>query len=148
MTNLTPTARLKVKGDTFFLPVSNDGVYFRNNEGTFRMEGEMIDRWIEKLIPMFNGEYTLADLTGGLSNPHRDQVYEIADVLHQKGFVQDVSQDRSHQLTNGIIQKYAAQIAFLDSFGDSGAYRFQCYRQARVLAIGSGTIFVALVSAL
>jgi putative thiazole-containing bacteriocin maturation protein len=148
MTNLTPTARLKVKGDTFFLPVSNDGVYFRNNEGTFRMEGEMIDRWIEKLIPMFNGEYTLADLTGGLSNPHRDQVYEIADVLHQKGFVRDVSQDRSHQLTNGIIQKYAAQIAFLDSFGDSGTYRFQCYREASVLAIGSGTIFVALVSAL
>lgn len=151
MTNLTPAARLKVKGDTFFLPFPNDGVYFRNNVGTFRMEGEMMDRWIEKkLIPMFNGEYTLADLTDGLSNPHRNQVYEIAHVLHQKkGFVRDVSQDRPHQLTNGIIQKYAAQIAFLDSFGDSGAYRFQCYRQANVLAIGSGPFFfVALVSAL
>jgi putative thiazole-containing bacteriocin maturation protein len=148
MTNLTPASCLKVKGDTFFLPVPNDGVYFRNNVGTFRMEGEMIDRWIEKLIPMFNGEHTLADLTDGLSNPYRDRVYEIADVLQQKGFVRDVSQDRSHQLTNGIIQKYAAQIAFLDSFGDSGAYRFQCYRQAGVLAIGSGPFFVALVSAL
>jgi putative thiazole-containing bacteriocin maturation protein len=148
MTKLTPAARLKVKGDTFFLPVPNDGVYFRNNVGTFRMEGEMIDRWIEKLIPMFNGEYTLADLTDGLSNSHRDRVYEIADVLHQKGFVRDVGQDRSHQLTNGIIEKYAAQIAYLDSFGDSGAYRFQCYRQAGVLAIGSGPFFVALVSAL
>jgi putative thiazole-containing bacteriocin maturation protein len=112
------------------------------------MEGEMIDRWIEKLIPMFNGEYTLADLTDGLSNSHMDRVYEIADVLHQKGFVWDASQDRSHQLTNEIIQKYAAQIAFLESFGDSGAYRFQCYRQANVLAIGSGPFFVALVSAL
>jgi hypothetical protein len=60
MTNLIPAARLKVKGDTFFLPVPNDGVYFRNNVGTFRMKGEMIDRWIEKLIPIFNGEYTLA----------------------------------------------------------------------------------------
>jgi putative thiazole-containing bacteriocin maturation protein len=148
MTNLTPAARLKVKGDTFYLPVPNDGVYFRNNVGTFRMEGEMIDRWIEKLIPMFNGEYTLADLTEGLSNSHRDHVYQIADVLHQRGFIRDVSQDRSHQLTNGIIQKYAAQIAFLDSFGDSGAYRFQCYRQAGVLTIGSGPFFVALVSAL
>ncbi|MCR8630126.1 putative thiazole-containing bacteriocin maturation protein [Paenibacillus radicis (ex Xue et al. 2023)] len=148
MPNLTPAARLKVKADTFFLPVPNEGVYFRNNLGTFRMEGEMIDRWIEKLIPMFNGEYTLEDLTDGLSSSHRDRVYEIADVLHQKGFIRDVSQDRSHQLTNGIIQKHAAQIAFLDSFGDSGAYRFQCYRQASVLAIGSGPFFVALVSAL
>jgi putative thiazole-containing bacteriocin maturation protein len=148
MTNLTPAARLKVKGDTFFLPVPNDGVYFRNNVGTFRMEGEMADRWIEKLIPMFNGEYTLADLTDGLSNSHRERVYEIADLLQQKGFVRDVSQDRPHQLTNGIIQKYASQIAFLDSFGDSGAYRFQCYRKAGVLAVGSGPFFVALVSAL
>jgi hypothetical protein len=55
MTNLTPAARLKVKGDTFFLPVPNDNVYFRNNVGTFRMKGEMIDWWIEKLI-YENGE--------------------------------------------------------------------------------------------
>lgn len=148
MTNLTPDMRPKVKGDMFFLPIPNEGVYFRNNVGTFRMEGEMIDKWIEKLIPMFNGEYTLADLTDELSAPYRDRVYEIAEVLHQKGFVRDLSQDRPHQLTDEILQKYAAQIAFLDSFGDSGAYRFQSYRQAGVLAIGSGPVFVSLVSSL
>jgi putative thiazole-containing bacteriocin maturation protein len=148
MSKLTPAARPKVKGDTFFLPVPNDGVYFRNNVGTFRMEGEMIDRWIEKLIPMFNGENTLADLTDGLPDPYRHRVYEIAEVLQHKGFVRDVSQDTPHRLADGIVQKYAAQIAFLDSFGDSGAYRFQCYRQASVLAVGSGPFFIALVSAL
>lgn len=148
MTSLTPAARLKVKDDTFFLPVPNDGVYFRNNVGTFRMEGGMIDRWIEKLVPMFSGEHTLADLTEGLSYTHRERVYEIANVLYQQGFVRDVSKDLTHQLTDGIIQKYAGQIAFLESFGDSGAYRFQCYRQAEVLAVGSGPIFVALISAL
>ncbi|SFM44799.1 putative thiazole-containing bacteriocin maturation protein [Paenibacillus sp. 1_12] len=148
MTSLTPAARLKVKDDTFFLPVPNDGVYFRNNVGTFRMEGGMIDRWIEKLVPMFSGEHTLADLTDGLSYTHRERVYEIANVLYQQGFVRDVSKDLTHQLTDGIIQKYAGQIAFLESFGDSGAYRFQCYREADVLAVGSGPIFVALISAL
>jgi putative thiazole-containing bacteriocin maturation protein len=75
-------------------------------------------------------------------------VYEIAEVLHQKGFVRDVSQDRPHQLKEEILQKFASQIAFLDSFGDSGAYRFQSYRQASVLAVGSGPFFVSLVSAL
>lgn len=148
MANLTPAARLKVKSDTFYLPVPNEGVYFRNNVGTFRMEGEMIDRWIEKLVPMFNGEYTLAKLTDGLSDPYRQRVYEIAEVLQQKGIARDVSQDRAHRLTEGIEQKYAAQIAFLDSFGDSGAYRFQSYRQAGVLAVGSGPFLLALVSAL
>lgn len=148
MVKLTPAARLNVNSDTFYLPVPNDGVYFRNNVGTFRMEGEMIDRWIEKLIPVFNGEFTLADLTNGLSAPYRDRVFEIADVLYQNGYIRDVSQDRPHQLSDDILQKYAAQIAFLDSLGDSGAYRFQCYRQTDVLAIGSGPFFVALVASL
>lgn len=148
MKNLTPTARLQVKADTFFLPVPNDGVYFRNNVGMFHMKGEMIDRWLEKLIPMFNGEHTLAELTDGLSGPHRDRVYEIAEVLRQRGFAHDVSQNRPHALSEETVRRYAGQIAFLDSFGASGAYRFQGYRQAEVLAVGSGPIFAALVSAL
>ncbi|MBU8878108.1 putative thiazole-containing bacteriocin maturation protein [Bacillus sp. FJAT-29790] len=148
MTNVTPSMRLKLKRDTFFLPEPNSGVYFRNNLCSFRMEGSTIDQWVEKLVPMFNGEYALADLTKGLPGPYRDRVYEIADVLYRNGFVRDVSQDRPHQLSDQILKKYASQIEFLDSFGDSGAYRFQTYRQEKVLAVGSGPFFVSLVSAL
>lgn len=148
MTRLTPDMRLKVKRDTFFLPDPNSGVYFRNNLSSFRMEGSTVDQWIEKLIPMFNGEYTLGDLTNGLPGSYRDRVYDIAEVLYQNGFVRDVSQDRSHQLSEQVLKKYASQIEFLDHFGDSGAYRFQVYRQSKVLAVGSGSFFVSLVSAL
>ncbi|MDE3839074.1 putative thiazole-containing bacteriocin maturation protein [Bacillus methanolicus] len=148
MTNLNPSMRLKVKRDTFFLPDPNSGVYFRNNLSSFRMEGSTIDKWIEKLIPMFNGEYTLGNLTDGLPGPYRDRVYEIAEVLYRNGFVRDVSQDRPHQLANQILKKYATQIEFVDSFVDSGAYRFQAYRQSKVLAVGSGPFFVSLVSSL
>ncbi|UQZ81035.1 hypothetical protein SK3146_00191 [Paenibacillus konkukensis] len=148
MSKLTPTARLQVKADSFYLPIVHEGVYFRNNVGTFQMKGEMIDRWLEKLIPMFNGEHTLAELTDGLSGSYRERVYEIAEVLREKGFARDVSQDRPHVLSEQTVRRYAGQIAFLNSFGDSGAYRFQCYRQAKVLAVGSGQIFSALVSSL
>ncbi len=148
MTNLNPSMRLKVKRDTFFLPDPNSGVYFRNNLSSFRMEGSAIDQWVEKLIPMFNGEYTLGDLTDGLPGPYRERVYEIADALYRNGFVRDVSQDRPHELADQVLKKHASQIEFLDSFGDSSAYRFQVYRQAKVLAVGSGPFFVSLVSAL
>ncbi|MBA4495317.1 putative thiazole-containing bacteriocin maturation protein [Paenactinomyces guangxiensis] len=148
MSTINPSMRLKTKGDTFFIPDPNGGVYFRNNSVSFRMEGRTIYQWIEKLIPMFNGEHTLEELTDGLSDPYRDRVYEIAELLYQNGFVQDVSQDRPHQLANEVLKKYAPQIKFLDSFGDSGAYRFQTYRQAKVLAVGSGPFFVSLVAAL
>ncbi|MGE7603571.1 putative thiazole-containing bacteriocin maturation protein [Peribacillus sp. NPDC097675] len=148
MKNLNPSMRLKVNRDTFFLPEPNGGVYFRNNVSSFRMEGRTIVQWIEQLFPMFNGEHALSELTDGLPGPYRNRVMEIAEVLYKNGFVRDVSQDAPHQLTERIVNKYASQIAFLDSVGDSGARRFQEYRQQKVLAIGSGPFFTSLVSAL
>lgn len=148
MTNLNPSMRLKVKRDTFFLPEPNGSVYFRNHVSSFRMEGESIDRWIEKLMPIWSGEYSLEDITDGLPDQHRNQVYGIAEKLVHNGFVRDVSQDTPHQLPEEVFRKYASQIDFLDHFGDSGAYRFQSYRQAKVLAVGSGPFLISLISAL
>lgn len=148
MTHLTPSMRLKLKRDTLFFPDSNGGMYFRNNLCSFRIEGRMIDQWIEKLMPVFNGEYTLEELTDGLPAPYQDRVYEIAEMLYQNGFVRDVSQDRPHQLPDEVLKQAAYQIEFLDSLGGSGAYRFQSYRQAKVLAVGSGFLLISLVSAL
>ncbi len=148
MTKLSPSMRLKVKRDTFFLPNPNSGVYFRNNTSSFHMEGNTIDKWVEKLIPMFNGEYTLGNLTEGLPEPYRKRVYEIAEALYRNGFVCDVSQDLPHHLQSHVIKKFASQIEVLENFGGSGAYRFQAYRESKVLAVGSGPILVSLVSAL
>ncbi|WP_338448434.1 putative thiazole-containing bacteriocin maturation protein [Niallia oryzisoli] len=148
MTKLKSTSRLKVKRDTFYLPDPQGGVYFRNNVSSFQMEGTTIYQWIEKLIPMFNGEQSLAELTKGLTPPYRNRVYEIGETLYKNGFVRDVSLDRQHQLEARVLEKYASQIEFIENFTDSGAYRFQEYRQAKVLAIGSGPFLVSLVSAL
>lgn len=148
MTNMNPSMRLKVNRDTFFLPDPNRGVYFRNNVSSFSIEGSMIDQWVEKLIPMFNGEYTLEYLTNDLPGPYRDRVYEIAETLYRNGFVKDVSQDHPHQLKEQVLKKYASQIEFVDNLVESGAFRFQTYRQAKVLTVGSGPFFNSLVSSL
>lgn len=140
--------RLKVKKDTFYLPDPEGGVYFRNNESSFRMQGGTIYQWIEKLMPMFNGEQTMGELTEGLTGPYRNRVYEIGETLLQNGFVRDVSQDRPHELNKMILEKYASQIEFIENFVDSGAYHFQEYRQTNVLVVGSGSILVSLASAL
>ncbi|WP_349409934.1 putative thiazole-containing bacteriocin maturation protein [Pseudalkalibacillus sp. SCS-8] len=148
MTKMTPTMRLKVNRDTFFLPDMAGRVYFRNNAGSFHMEGDSIDRWIEKLVPMFNGNYTMEELTAGLPEPYKRRVYEIAEALHQNGFVQDISSYKQHGLKEDTLTKYASQIGFLNSFGGSGAYRFEQYRKEKVLAIGSGPFFLSLINAL
>ncbi|MGG3469067.1 putative thiazole-containing bacteriocin maturation protein [Neobacillus pocheonensis] len=148
MTELNTNSRLKVKRDTFYLPDPQGGVYFRNNQSSFRLEGGTIYQWIEKLMPMFNGEQSLEHLTEGLTPPYRKRVYEIGETLYKNGFVRDVSQDHPHQLNSKVIEKYASQIEFIENFTDSGPYRFQQYRQAKVLAIGSGSSMVSLASAL
>lgn len=148
MTKLNSHSRLKVKNDTFYLPDPEGGVYFRNNISSFRMEGGTIYQWIEKLIPMFNGEHTLEELTDGLTAPYRNRVYEISEALYKNGFVRDASLDCSHELNSAILKKYASQIEFIENFVDSGSYRFQEYRQAKVLAVGAGPILVSLASAL
>ncbi|WP_428912340.1 putative thiazole-containing bacteriocin maturation protein [Niallia sp. Krafla_26] len=148
MTKLDYFTRLKVKRDTVYLPDPEGGVYIRNNESSFRMKGGTIYQWIEKLIPMFNGEQTMEELTKGLTLPYQNRVYEIGEILLQNGFVRDVSQDRPHQLHDGILEKYASQIEFIENFVDSGAYHFQQYRQTNVLLVGSGPILVSLIGAL
>lgn len=148
MKKLDSSSRLKVKRDTFFLPDPKGGVYFRNNLSSFRMEGNTIYQWIEKLLPMFNGEHTMGELTNGLSAPYRDRVFDIGETLHNNGFIRDLSKEAPHQLNPNILEKYASQIEFIENFVESGAYRFQEYRQAKVLAVGSGPFMVSLVSAL
>lgn len=148
MTSVNPSMRLKVKGDTYYLPDPDGRVYFQNNLGSFQMEGKGIDKWIEILMPMFNGEHTLGELTDGLSDQRRNHVYLIANMLYQNGFVHDWSSQLPHQLAKEIMDKYAPQIEFLNSFTDSGAYRFQLYRQTKVLAVGSGPLLAALAAAL
>ncbi|UFJ41728.1 putative thiazole-containing bacteriocin maturation protein [Brevibacillus humidisoli] len=148
MGTVTPSMRLMVKGDTYYVPDQNGRVYFQNNLGSFHMEGKGIDKWIEKLMPMFNGEYTMEELTAGLSEPRRNHVYHIANLLYQNGFLRDLSSQLPHQLPQDITDKYAGQIQFLNSFVDSGAYRFQLYRQTKVLAVGAGPLLSALVAAL
>ncbi|PLS10338.1 putative thiazole-containing bacteriocin maturation protein [Neobacillus cucumis] len=148
MAELNSSSLLKVKRDTFFLPDPKGGVYFRNNLSSFRMEGNTIYQWIEKLLPMFNGEQTLEELTRGLTGPYRDRVYEIGETLYKNGFLRDISKDSPHELSRQVLEKYASQIEFIESFTDSGAFHFQKYRQTKVLAIGSGSFLVSLVSAL
>jgi putative thiazole-containing bacteriocin maturation protein len=148
MEKLEPSMRLKVKRDTFYLTEPNSGVYFRNNQCSFRIQGSGIDQWVEKLLPMFNGEYSLEYLTNGLPGPYKDRVLEIAEVLYRNEFVRDVSKDLPHQLPEHVVKKFASQIEFVDSFAGSGASRFEAYRQANVLAVGSGPFVTSLVSSL
>jgi putative thiazole-containing bacteriocin maturation protein len=123
-------------------------VYFRNNEGSFRMEGRSIVEWINHLMPVFDGTHTLGELTEGLNEAHRNRVYEIAQILYDNGYLRDEASDPPHSLRAEIITSYAPQIELLDHLFGAGAYRFELYRKAGVLVVGAGHLLLSSVSAL
>ncbi|CAI8866162.1 putative thiazole-containing bacteriocin maturation protein [Brevibacillus sp. IT-7CA2] len=148
MDKLNPSMRIKVKRDTVYVPDSDGSVYFRNNIGTFRLKGDMIDRWVDQLFPMFNGVHTLEQLTDDLPEEYQQQIFQVAGTLLENGFLQDVSREKPHELSPEVMSRYAAQIEYLDQLGGSGGYRFQKYRTEKVLVIGAGTFLLSVIHAL
>ncbi|RXZ00630.1 bacteriocin maturation protein [Fictibacillus sp. S7] len=139
---------LKMNRDTFIIPDSNQGVSVRNNEKSLRMEGSTIDRWLERLTPMLDGTRTLQAITNGLPEAFQDQVYKIAHILYENGFARDVSQSLPHQLSDTVLSQYASQIEYLDQIRNSGAYRFQVYRQTKAAVLGADSLLPSLVQSL
>lgn len=148
MEGLQPGMKLKVKSDTFVLPGLDGRVYFRNNIGSFQMEGASIQGWIEKLLPVFDGKTTLASLTEGLPTPYQNRIYELAGILYDNGVLKDVSQDEGHGMSEEVVDYFVPQIEFVDNLIGSGAARFETYRNAKVLIVGAGTMMMALAGTL
>lgn len=136
--------RPKLKGDTFFVPVA-DGVLLRNNLGTRVIKGKFVYSWVERLVPYLDGTHTLDELTEGLESEKSDMVRNLVEVLAHGKFLKDAEQDKPHMLSAQELETYAAEIAFVDSFRDSAAYAFECFRAKRVLLIGSDLLLTALV---
>ncbi|WP_144699780.1 bacteriocin maturation protein [Fictibacillus phosphorivorans] len=148
MPGVTLSMCLKMNRDTFVYPQNNGGVYLRNNITSIQMEGNTIEQWLEKLIPMLDGNRSLEEITDGLPDPYKEQVFKIAEVLYTNGFVRDTSQDLPHQLSTAVLEKYASQIEFIDHLSHSGAHRFQNYRESKIAVIGCGPLLYSLTQSL
>ncbi len=138
--------RPKLRGDTKYVPTS-EGVYLQNNRRVLRIPGKQVYQWVDRLAPHLDGNRSLAELTDGLSTDRAEMVDQLIEMLAGAGFVKDVEADRSHTLNPADTDAYAAEIAFIDYFCDSAAARFQEFRHARVVAVGSGQTLTALVAA-
>jgi bacteriocin biosynthesis cyclodehydratase domain-containing protein len=74
-------------------------------------------------------------------------VTNLIEKLFAHQFLKDISQDRPHTLLPEELGTYASNLAFIESFQTSAAYRFECFRNKQLLIIGSGLGFTSLVQA-
>jgi putative thiazole-containing bacteriocin maturation protein len=140
------TMRPKLTGDTFYIPLA-DGVYLRNNQRAFKIKGKAVYRWIEQLAPYLDGQHTLEEITDGLDPQRQAMVTDLVTTLLANHFLKDTSHDLPHTLSALEQETYAPELAFIDSFCDSAASRFERFRHHKVLVIGSGLTLTGLVHA-
>jgi bacteriocin biosynthesis cyclodehydratase domain len=138
--------RPMLNGDTFYFPTA-DGIYLRNNQGSSFLKGKSLGRLLDILTPYLDGSHTLDEITGMLAQDRQAIITDVILTLFNKGFLKDLSQDRPHHLTPAELHTYQPEIAFIGSYADSAAARFERYRTSNILLIGAGLTITALVNA-
>ena len=143
---LAQSTRPKCKADTYYLPMP-DGVYLRGNNSRLVLKGKSLYPLLEHLIPNLNGTVTLEELTGDLDVERKRMITHLIEKLFAHQFLKDASLDQLHTLHPSELETYAPDITFIESFQTSAAYRFECFRNKRLLIIGTGSGLTSLAQA-
>src|SRR6185312_4704591 len=124
---LAQSMRPQWKTDTYYIPTP-DGVYLRGNANRLILKGKSLYPLLERLVPHLNGSITLEEITGGLDADRKRMVTHLIEKLAAHHFLQDTSQDQPHTLLPAELETRAPDIAFIESFQSSAAYRFEGFR--------------------
>lgn len=126
------------------VPLS-DGALLHGDHGTCTLKGAQAAEWLSRLTPHLTGERTLDQLVHGLPSEHRAHVVRLVGALAEEGFVLDAAEEEPHGLTEGDLDAYAAEIAFIRYRLPSAERRFERLRQARIALTGHGPVLLALL---
>lgn len=135
--------RPKLNADTYYMEVA-DGAFFRNSRGIMQVKGKNAYRWMEALAPHLDGQHDLEELLSDLDADRARTARDLLQALQENSFLRDIDQDLPHGLPDDLLTEYAPEIAFIESFRDSGAYHFARFRACHVVLIGSGLVMAAL----
>jgi putative thiazole-containing bacteriocin maturation protein len=137
--------RPRLRGDVYVMRVP-EGAYIRSNLGGSMLKGASTYEWIQRIAPMLDGSRTLGELCAAVPEQSRSALAKLILLLHGKGYVKNVLDDRPHTLSTEITKTYAANIAFIEYFTDSPELRFEHYRNATIVLAGSGPLLQALTN--
>ncbi len=114
------------------------GAFVRNTETGFLMRGKSAYRWLSTLAPHFNGELTVGELCEGLADDRRILITSMVRTLLERGFAKHAVEGEPTGLSDEVLERFGRQVAFIDHYTDNAARRFEIYRTANVLLVGTG----------
>ncbi|WP_225725231.1 MULTISPECIES: hypothetical protein [unclassified Nocardia] len=142
----TDTRRFKVKADAFYVR-HEDGVWLRNNIGSFTIRGGGAYDLVAAVFARLDGTCTVGDLCAGLSDGAAGSVTKLVETLAGNGFVRAV--EAEPELVPGWMRtRYATHLAFLEHHGDRPVSRLLRVRSQLVAVAGDGVALRGVVGAL
>jgi hypothetical protein len=136
--------RPKLKSDVLYVP-TGDGVHVFGAGADLALHGRSAYQWLDRIAAYLDGSTEFEVLVRNLPEDKRGVVEALVQRLHSAGCVVDAADDLPHGLTARELEAYAAEIAFIEYHRESAARRFETYRNSRVVVLGAGPTFVALV---
>jgi hypothetical protein len=127
---------------------TDEGVVFRGIAGTIHLRGEQIGPWVERIMPLLDGVLTKRQILRRLPNDHHPLFNQVLTAMIEQGFVYDLDLDRPHTLTEVEKAQYRSVIDYVGEWTQDADARFEQFRRAPVLAVGSGHTFAAVVRGL
>ncbi|HWF90092.1 MAG TPA: hypothetical protein VN659_14700, partial [Pyrinomonadaceae bacterium] len=138
---------LKVRPDVFFVR-SEDGVWVRNNAGSFFVKGRGSYELVRSLLLKLDGTRTLDDIFAGVASPQRTVLYQrIVEPLMRSGFIFEF-RAAAEPVPAWIESRYQEHIAFLEQYVDQPVERLLQVRSQPVACAGSGIVLRAVAVAL
>ncbi|GGS46049.1 hypothetical protein [Actinokineospora fastidiosa] len=138
--------RFSVRADAFYVR-HDDGVWLRNNIGSFSIRGASAYELVGAVFANLDGRRTVADICAGLPENARTSVSRLVDTLAGNGFLREVRHD-PEPVPAWMSERYAAHLAFLDHHADRPVARFLKARSALIGCVGDGVALRGLLSAL
>ncbi|GER91517.1 hypothetical protein KDW_56790 [Dictyobacter vulcani] len=143
---LAEDMRPKLTADSCYIQVQ-DGVYLRGNHGGLVLKGRSLYRLLIHLTPRLDGKSTLHALTEGLEPAQKNMITKLLEKLVAHHFLQDENQQQASSLNSEELTPYASATTFIGSFQDAPEHHFEQFRNQRLLIIGAGSTFTALIQA-
>jgi bacteriocin biosynthesis cyclodehydratase domain-containing protein len=137
--------RPKLRSDVRYVP-SDDGVHVFSAASSFGLAGASVEPLLDRLVGYLDGEHSVESIVDGLPERHQQVVTKLIDTLMERQVVYDAAAEQAHQLQDWELAKYHQEIAFAELAAGSGAHRFERFRLAKVLMVGAGGAFDALLS--
>lgn len=114
----------------------DEGVAFFCHGKWSKISGKNLFTALQHLVPKLDGKQSLEQLAQGMGVKQASRLEQLISLLSQNDIIRDAELDLPHELTDAVIETYAAEIAFLDGKYGSGAARFSNFRKKQILLLG------------